>query len=62
MCNQEAIYVPRFHQFFWDTLYEGWFGCKDFPRQGYIYWGEASPQMSYLPPPPRKKNVFPEKN
>ena len=27
------------------TRYEGWFGCKDFPRQGSIYWGagEASP-------------------
>ena len=23
---------PVFKQFFWNTLYEGWFWCKDFPR------------------------------
>ena len=23
---------PGFWQFFWDTLFEGWFRCKDFPR------------------------------
>ena len=32
MCAQEAICVPRFLQFFWNTLYEGWFLWKDFPR------------------------------
>ena len=25
-------------------------------------WGEVSPQTSHLPPPPKKKYVFPEKN
>ena len=24
-------------------------------------WGEASPQTSHLPPPPKKRKVFPEK-
>ena len=37
---------------FWDTLYEGWFGSKDFIRQCSIYWGELPAS------PPQKKSFF----
>ena len=45
---------PIFNNFL-DTLYEGWFGCKDFPRQGSVYWGGGG-GGSFAP-----KKVFPEK-
>ena len=32
MCAQEEICVPCFLAIFRNTLYEGWFCCKDFPR------------------------------
>ena len=55
MFAQGAICVLRFYQFFWDTLCKGWFGCKDFSRQGSVYWegGGSSP-----PPKKKKKKLF----
>ena len=43
-----------FEQFFWDTLYEGWFGSEDFTRKCSIYWGGGGGGASHLTPPPKK--------